>query len=111
MASDCSVGYAHMKNGKFKQAYSEFRGLAERGYPVYMNMMGDMHLKGQGVPVSKVIAHVWYSLSAAQDNEKGMAEKNKLAEKLSDEQLSDSKYFAKEYAENYLEPYVVSWSL
>ena len=111
MASDCSVGYAHMKNGKFKQAYTEFRELAERGYPIYMNMMGDMHLKGQGVPPSKVIAHVWYSLSAAQGNEKGLSEKEKLGKVLNDEQLSDSKYFAKEYAQDYLEPYVVSWSL
>ena len=111
MASDCSVGYAHMKNGKYKQAYNEFRGLAERGYPVYMNMMGDMHLKGQGVPSSKVIAHVWYSLSAAQDNAKGLSERGKLASMLSDEQLPDSKYFANEYAKSYLEPYVAGWSL
>lgn len=111
MASDCSVGYAHMKNGKYKQAYSEFRALAERGYPIYMNMIGDMHRKGQGVPKSKVIAHIWYSLSAAQKNEKGLFEKNKLGKELTDEQLSDSTYFAKEYAQSYLEPYVVSWSL
>jgi len=110
-ASDCAVGYAHMQNGKYKQAYSEFRALAERGYPVYMNMMGDMHMKGQGVPESKMIAHVWYSLSAAQENDKGIDSKNKIGKELSREQLADSQYFAKEYAKNYLEPYVASWSL
>lgn len=111
IASDCSVGYAHMQNGKYKQAYSEFRGLAERGYPTYMNILGDMHMKGQGVPESKLIAHVWYSLSAAQDNDKGINGRNKLTKELSDEQLSDSRYFAREYAKDYLEPYVASWSL
>ena len=111
IASDCAVGYAHMQNGKYKQAYSEFRALAERGYPVYMNMMGDMHIKGQGVPKSKMIAHVWYSLSAAQDNDKGINGRNKLSKELSNEQLSDSLYIAKEYAKDYLEPYIASWSL
>lgn len=111
IASDCAVGYAHMKNGNYKQAYSEFRALAERGYPIYMNMMGDMHKNGQGVSESKMIAHVWYSLSAAQDNNKGIDGKIKLSKELSDEQLSDSRYFAKEYAKNYLEPYVAGWSL
>ena len=110
-ASDYAVGYAYMQNGKYKKAYSEFRGLAERGYPFYMNMIGDMHLKGQGVPESKMIAHIWYSLSAAQDNDKGIAGRNKLSKELSDEQLADSRYFAKEYAKSYLEPYISSWSL
>jgi len=99
------------KNSKFKQAYREFRGLAERGYPVYMNMIGDMHLNGQGVPENKTLAHVWYSLSAAQDNDKGITGKKKLAKELSNEQLAESRIFAKQYAKNYLEPYIASWSL
>lgn len=110
-ASDCAVGYAHMKNGKYEQAYKEFRTLAERGYPVYMNVVADMHRKGQGVPASNKLAHVWYSLSAAQGNDKGISGKSQMSEQLNQQQLIDSSDIAKEYAKEYLEPYVVQWSL
>jgi TPR repeat protein len=110
-ASDCAVGYAHLKSGKYEQAYKEFRTLAERGYPVYMNVVADMHRKGQGVPASNKLAHVWYSLSAAQGNEKGISGKSQMSDHLSKQQLSDSSNIAKDYAKEYLEPYVVKWSL
>lgn len=110
-ASDCSVGYAHMQNGKYKAAYKEFRTLAERGYPIYMNIVADMFQKGQGVPSSNMMAHIWYSLSAAQGNDKGITGKSKMALTLSDDQLADSSIIAKEYAKEYLEPYVSEWSL
>ncbi len=110
-ASDCSVGYAHLQNGKFKLAYNEFRGLAERGYPVYMNTVGDMHRKGQGVPKSNMLAYIWYTLSAAQNDRKGENLKQEVAIQLSSEQLTDAREIAKVYAINYLEPYVSTWSL
>jgi len=110
-ASDSSVGYSHMQNGKFKQAYQEYRNLAERGYPIYMNVIADMHQKGQGVPKSNMMAHIWYSLSAAQGNDEGINGKSELKKQLNEQQLSDSLYIAKEYAKDYLEPYAVSWSL
>ena len=110
-ASDCSVGYAHMKSGKYKLAYGEFRDLAERGYPIYMNMIGDMHLKGQGVPKSKMLAYIWYSLAAAQDDATGMTLKKAVATQLSNQQLADSREIARVYAINYLKPYVAGWSL
>ena len=106
-ASDCSVGYAHMQNGKLRLAYKEFRELAERGYPIYMNMMGDMHLKGQGVPANKVMAHAWYRLAAAQDDKEGIIKKAQLAHELSSQQLLKSMRIAKDY----LKPYIAHWSL
>lgn len=111
LAGDCAVAYTYMQNGQYQQAYSEFRPLAERGYAIYMNIIADMHLKGQGVPASDLMAHVWYSLSAALDNDKGIQGKSILAKKLSNQQLLESRNLAKIYAEDYLEPYVISWSL
>ena len=110
-ATDCSVGYAHMKNGKYKQAYKEFRGLAERGYAFYMDKIGDMHQKGQGVPASNAMAYVWYSLSAAQGDPEGIRNQKMLANKLTAKQLADIQPLIKEYKQNYLEPYVASWAL
>lgn len=31
LGSDCAVAYAHMQQGNYQLAYSEFRPLAERG--------------------------------------------------------------------------------
>lgn len=110
-ANDCAVGYAHMQQGNHELAYNEFRPLAERGYTSYMNIVADMHLKGQGVPASKMMAHVWYSLAAAQDNKTALLNRKTIAAQLSLEQLVDSKYLTREYAKSYLEPYVSVWAL
>lgn len=108
---DCSVGYAFMKNGQYEAAYSEFRRLAERGYPYYINTVAAMHKQGQGVPSSDMMAHVWYSLSAAQGDEVGLQAKARLASQLSHAQLIDSSYLSSEYAGEYLAPYIAIWSL
>jgi len=70
-----------------------------------------MHLKGQGVPKSKMLAYIWYSLAAAQDDATGMTLKKAVATQLSDQQLADSREIARVYAINYLKPYVAGWSL
>lgn len=111
LTSDCSVAYVHMQNGNYDSAYREFRGLAERGYPFYINIIADMHVNAQGVPASNLMAHIWYSLSAAQGDETGTLEKIALEKTLSSQQLADSRYLAKEYARYYLQPYIASWSL
>jgi TPR repeat protein len=108
---DCAVAYAHMQNGNYKQAYAEFRELAERGYAYYINIVADMHARGLGVPASDMMAHVWYSLSAALDDEKGIQGQSELVARLSKQQRIDSAYLAHEYAREYLQPYVVSYSL
>ena len=70
--AEYAVGYFYLKNGQPEKAYREFRELAEVGYAFYMNIIADMHLRGHGVAADPVLSHVWYSLSAAQDNEDGI---------------------------------------
>lgn len=111
LQAEYAVGYFYLKNGQPEKAYREFRELAEVGYAFYMNMIADMHLRGQGVAVDPVLAHVWYSLSAAQDNAEGIRGKKAVAKKLNRSQLQQSKKMAHEYAELYLQPYVAGWSL
>lgn len=76
-----------------------------------MNIIADMHLNGQGVPSNESMTYVWYSLSAAVGNPKGIDAKNTLSKNLSAQQLAKSKLLTQNYAQDYLEPYVISWSL
>ena len=109
--AEYAIGYLHLKNGEPEKAYREFRELAEVGYSFYMNMIADMHFRGEGVPADLVIAHVWYSLSAAQENAEGIMGRRSIEKNLSQAQLKQSKKLAMEYAQKYLEPYVAGWSL
>lgn len=109
--AEYAVGYLYLKNGQPEKAYKEFRELAEVGYSFYMNMIADMHLRGEGVDANPVLAHVWYSLSAAQDNEEGIKGKKRIEKILNEAQLKKSKKLTREYAELYLKPLVTDWSI
>lgn len=109
--AEYAVGYFYLKNGQPEKAYKEFRELAEVGYAFYMNMIADMHFKGEGVKADSVMAHVWYSLSAAQGNAEGIRGKKEIEKRLSETQLNQSKILSREYAEMYLQPLVKDWSL
>ena len=111
-ATDSAVANAHMKRGDFAAAYREYRGLAEVGYPVYQNQVAAMHAAGHGVTVNKVLAHVWYTLSASQGNQDAIRAKIVLERELSSEQLARSKELSKRYAAEYVAPYrPPNWSL
>lgn len=104
-ATDSAVALAHIQRGDYAAAYREFRGLAERGYPGYQNIVAEMHAEGRGVPRDPVLAHVWYSLSAAQGDRKGLTERKRLENLLTRDQLDRSRQLAPEYAKQYLAPY------
>ena len=106
-----AVGYFYLKNGQPEKAYKEIRKLADVGFSFYMNMVADMHLKGIGVPADPVLAHVWYSLSAAQDNEVGIHYQQSVERELTQEDLARSQKLVLEYSKLYLEPYVAGWRI
>ena len=111
-ATDSAVANAHMKRGDYAAAYREYRGLAEVGYPDYQNQVAAMHAAGQSVTINKVLAHVWYTLSASQWSQDAIQAKIVLERELSSEQLARSKELAKRYAAEYVAPYrPPSWSL
>lgn len=111
-ATDSAVARAHMRNGDYAAAYREYRGLAEAGYPAYQNQVAVMHAQGLGVARDEILAHVWYTLSAAQGDQDAMRAKAELEQVLNDQQLARSRILAERYAADYLAPYRPSgWSL
>ncbi|MGB1110592.1 MAG: hypothetical protein ACPG4N_09565 [Gammaproteobacteria bacterium] len=110
-ADDEAVAHAYFMAGDLEQAYRSYRALAEVGYPHYLNILGDWHARGIGVPASDLMAHVWYSLSAAQKNPQGMEMKARIGDRLSPDQIRQSREIAERYAQKYLAPYISQWSL
>lgn len=110
-AADASVAYAHYNQGNYQQAHAGFLELAQRGYPVYQNIVADMYINGLGVDKDQGLAYVWYSLSAAQGNRKAIALKERVRCKLSEAERARLMLLTEQYAAQYLEPYITTWSL
>ncbi|MEE8435016.1 MAG: tetratricopeptide repeat protein [bacterium] len=49
-----------------------FRRAAEHGDAAAQSNLGGMYGEGQGVPQDDVLAHMWFSLAAAQGNEEAV---------------------------------------
>ena len=111
LMGDYAVALAHMRSGDYASAYRELRELADRGYPVYQNMVARMHLEGKGVPADKVMAHAWYWLSASQGDELGKKEKAKLEVDLTPTELLESRRLAEELGALYVAPLRPHWEL
>ena len=109
--ADYAVALAHMHSGDYESAYRELRELSDQGYPVYQNMVAQMHLEGKGVEADPVMAHVWYTLSASQGNEEAIRAKAELKKVLSEDQLLASRRLAEEYGALYVAPLRPHWKL
>ena len=110
-ATDGAVAYAHYIRGNYADAYREYRGLAEVGYPRYQNLIASMHAKGEGVKKDLTQAYAWYALSASQGDLLGRMNIQKLSQELTSEQLQLSIKLAKEYGKMYVAPYRPQWKL
>lgn len=109
--AEYAVGHLYLNTGRPEKAYREFRELAEVGFSFYMNMIANMHWHGIGVPRDPLLAHVWYSLSAAQQDVEGIAGRQRVGRTLTPQQLRQSKELTRRYAELYLRPLVADWKL
>eukprot|EP00300_Choanocystis_sp_HF-7_P033958 c46427_g1_i1.p1 GENE.c46427_g1_i1~~c46427_g1_i1.p1 ORF type:complete len:213 (+),score=37.08 c46427_g1_i1:663-1301(+) len=81
----CKLGYVchhrqHFNNSKntIPTAFELFRRSASLGHPVGQRNLGNMHEFGQGTPVNKAEALVWYRKAAAQDNIDAMCDLARL---------------------------------
>ena len=65
-AADFASGMSAYRSGDFEAAVAEWRPLAEQGDPNAQEMIGFMHLNGQGVPRGDLLAVQWYRRAAEQ---------------------------------------------
>ncbi len=65
---DLSVGVQAIESGDYRQAVDRLKPLAERGHAEAQNKLGDLYLRGQGVPRSAADAATWYQKAAEQNH-------------------------------------------
>ncbi len=83
--------------GDYDTALKEWRPLAEQGFARAQNNLAKMYRRGQGVPKDDVLAHMWWSLAAAQGHEPARKYRDRLAEKMTPAQLADAQRLAREW--------------
>jgi len=73
---------------EYTEAYRKFQVLADRGDDDAQYMMGILYAEGNGVPQNYVEAYKWFNLSAAHDNRKAKAYREKIGRKMATEQIA-----------------------
>ena len=74
---------------------SWFRQAAEEGNVIAQNEVGIMYAKGEGLPQDYVQAHMWFSLSAAQDGD--THNRDIIAAKMTPAQIAEAQKLAREW--------------
>lgn len=62
--ADLSRAQTAYKEGKFEQAFAEFKALAELGQPIAQMNLGVLYARGEGTAISNTFAYAWVSLAA-----------------------------------------------
>ena len=68
---------------------------AEQGYAKAQTNLGVMYATGQGVLADFVIAHMWFSIGAANGNENGAQVRERVAKKITSEDISKAQAMAR----------------
>ena len=68
--------------------FEETKALAEQGNVSAQFNLGVMYDNGEGVPQNNVRAYVWWSVAAAQGNEVGRNNRDRMADILTPDQLA-----------------------
>ncbi len=79
-----------------KEAMKWYRKAADQGSVMAQHDIGYAYLTGLGVLKDYVTAYAWYSLSAFNGDEKGQENRDKLAEKMTPEQIAEAQELSKE---------------
>ena len=72
------------------EAVRWYRAAAERGNPSAQYNLGAMYADGRGVPENHVIAYAWINLAAAQGFGDSQEVKDRLSEKMTNEQVAQA---------------------
>ena len=92
-------GVAAYDRGDYATALKEYRPLAEQGHAAAQYNLGLMYANGKGVPQDYVQAHMWFNLAAAQGDESGRENRDKVVELMTPADISKAQAMAREWLE------------
>jgi len=81
----------------FKEAASWYLKAAEQGYAFAQNSLGKMYENGQGVPVSLIQAHMWYSLASEAGNEAAKINRKEIEAKMDADTIEQAQALVREW--------------
>ena len=82
---------------KYDQAAVWFRRAARQDSPTAQWFMGRLYANGSGVPENPMLAHMWYSLAAAQGHKAALKDSDALAAVILPGQLAESQQLVREW--------------
>jgi hypothetical protein len=87
---------AALKRRDYQTAVRLIRPLAEQGN-AHANNLGVLYDNGLGVPLDKVRAYVWFTLSAAQGREGAATFRDLIARRMTPAQIAEAQKLAREW--------------
>ena len=100
---EAQYNLAHMyANGQgvaqdYAQAAAWYRKAAKQGRAEAQYNLGQMYRRGEGVAQDYAQAHMWYNLAAAQGVENGAKWRDKVADKMTPDQVAEAQRLAREW--------------
>jgi len=91
---------AALKRRDYATAVRLNRPLAEQGNANAQYDLGTFYDNGLGVPLDKVRAYMWFSLSAAQGREGAAALRDLIARRMTPAQIAEAQKLAREWKSN-----------
>jgi TPR repeat protein len=95
---------AAIKRRDYATAVRLIRPLAEQGNANAQYNLGTFYDNGLGVPLDKVRAYMWFSLSAAQGREGAAALRDLIARRMTPAQIAEAEELAREWKPNSQSP-------
>ena len=95
---------AAIKRRDYATAVRLIRPLAEQGNANAQYDLGTFYDNGLGVPLDKVRAYMWFSLSAAQGREGAAAFRDLIARRMTPAQIAEAQTLAREWKPNTQSP-------
>ena len=96
-SADLQKGKYAYDTGDYAAALREWRPLAEQGDAKAQYNLGVMYAKGEGVAQDYAQAAEWYNLAAAQGVENGAKWRDKVADKMTPDQVAEAQRLAREW--------------
>jgi len=79
------------------EAAKWYREYAEQGHAVAQTILGLMYFDGRGVPHNFLRAHIWFSIAAAQGDEKAKRSQALTASEMTPDQIAEAQRMAREW--------------
>jgi len=83
------LGFKYWQLGNHAEAIQCFRTAAEQGYAPAQHNLGYAYLNGQGIPQDYVEAYKWFTLAAADGNERSVRYRDKTKSHMTPEQIAE----------------------